>query len=167
MDLTDLGREQAESAAKELQFTRFDTVFTSGLKRAIETSRIILGSNNFQSEVKNIHNLFALNERDDGSISGMEYKEAMALFPRRKWLEWTRNYYASPPGGESLYDVSERVLPVLVDKIMPLVDSGQTILVVTHANVMKIMFGYLQEIEESEVPLIQIENGMPYIFKPR
>src|SRR6185437_1161386 len=52
-----------------------------------------------------------LNPRDMGEITDIPRNEAIKLFPRRKWLEWERNYFISPPQGESYADIAERVLP--------------------------------------------------------
>ena len=43
-----------------------------------------------------------LTDRSMGALTGRPYRETMQEFPRRNWLEWKRNYWVGPPGGESL-----------------------------------------------------------------
>ena len=52
-----------------------------------------------------------LNERDYGDLSGLNKDDA-----RKRWGEaqvhtWRRSFDIAPPGGESLKDTAQRVLP--------------------------------------------------------
>ena len=63
-----------------------------------------------KTELETIENQ-ALNERDYGDLAGLNKDDA-----REKWGEeqvhiWRRSFDTPPPGGESLKDTAERVLP--------------------------------------------------------
>ena len=109
--LTPLGYQEAKNAGQLILNTKinFDCMFTSALKRAQLTGDLILNEIQ-QSDIPIIQNQ-ALNERDYGSLSGLNKDDA-----REKWGEdqvhiWRRSYDIPPPDGESLKNTAERVLP--------------------------------------------------------
>jgi 2,3-bisphosphoglycerate-dependent phosphoglycerate mutase len=109
--LTEKGIEEAKIAGEKIKNLKinFSHYFTSALIRAQETGEIILRilEEENLTKVKNQN----LNERDYGDLSGLNKDEA-----RKEWGEnqvhiWRRSFDIPPPGGESLKDTSERVLP--------------------------------------------------------
>ena len=110
-DLTNLGKLEAKKAGELILSKRikFDELFTSVLTRAITTGDLILDELSIDS-ISTTRDK-ALNERDYGDLSGLNKDDA-----RQKWGEeqvhiWRRSYDKPPPGGESLKDTGERVLP--------------------------------------------------------
>ena len=77
-DLTELGVQEANTGGKALAETgiKFDIAFTSDLKRAQDTLKIIL-ENVGQTGLETIKDQ-ALNERYYGDISGMNKEDARA-----------------------------------------------------------------------------------------
>ena len=117
--LTDKGLEEAKITGGKIkeQNIIFDIHFTSELKRAQLTGEIILSEIDQESleTVKNI----ALNERDYGELAGLNKDES-----REKWGEeqihiWRRSFDQPPPGGESLKDTADRVIPYFDKVIKP------------------------------------------------
>ena len=96
------------------------------LKRAQRTGNLImqeLGEDIPTSENK------ALNERDYGDLSGLNKDDA-----RKKWGDeqvhiWRRSYDTPPPGGESLKNTAERVLPYFENIIYPELRNQKDILI--------------------------------------
>ena len=132
--LTTLGYEEAKHAGDLIKKTQinFDCMFTSDLQRAQITGDLIL--NKINQENISIIKDKALNERDYGSLSGLNKDDA-----RKKWGEdqvqiWRRSYDIPPPEGESLKNTAERVLPYFNSSIMPLVLNGKNILIAAHGN---------------------------------
>ena len=132
--LTPLGYEEADNAGVAIKKTEivFDVMFTSDLKRAQITGTNILKQIN-QEDLVTIKNQ-ALNERDYGSLSGLNKDDA-----REKWGEeqvhiWRRSYDTPPPDGESLKNTAERVLPYFNDLIMPEILLGKNVLIAAHGN---------------------------------
>ena len=164
--LTSLGYDEARKAGQLIKDTNidFDSMFTSDLKRAQLTGDLILGEIN-QEGIPIIQNQ-ALNERDYGSLSGLNKDDA-----REKWGEeqvhiWRRSYDIPPPDGESLKNTAERVLPYFNEKIMPRVIDGQNILIAAHGNSLRALIMQLDEISEKEIVKLEIPTGAPihYLF---
>lgn len=160
--LTALGHEQAREAGLELADIEFDHVYCSSMQRAMDTCQHILDANK-RTKSDRVSYLYEIRERSAGHLVGMTNAQAVESFPRRKWLEWERDYYVAPPGGESYAQVGDRVIPVL-KAIIPLVREGKNVLVVSHAGVMKVLIGHLRGLEESEICSLWIENAIPYTF---
>jgi broad specificity phosphatase PhoE len=106
--------------------------------------------------------LTELIDRSMGSLTGRSYRETMMEFPRRNWLAWQRSYWTAPPGGESLFDISDRVLTAFRVKILP-IPSKETVLVVCAPDVMRLLIGFLTHKEEAEIPQITVEALIPYV----
>ena len=164
--LTSLGYDEARKAGQLIKDTNidFDSMFTSDLKRAQLTGDLILGKIN-QEGIPIIKNQ-ALNERDYGSLSGLNKDDA-----REKWGEEQvhirrRSYDIPPPDGESLKNTAERVLPYFNEKIMPRVIDGQNILIAAHGNSLRALIMQLDEISEKEIVKLEIPTGAPihYLF---
>ena len=124
--LTKKGLDEAKNAGiliDELDI-EFHCMFTSVLIRAQLTGSIILETIN-QTKIEVIKDK-ALNERFYGDLQGLNKDEC-----REKWGEeqvqiWRRSYDGGPPGGESLKETGERVLPYYLDQIHPLITVSYT-----------------------------------------
>ena len=163
--LTPKGVDEAIKAGKELKQAgySFDKMFTSDLFRAQDTGRIILEQMNIPSieVIKNV----SLNERNYGDLAGLNKDEA-----RKKWGEdqihiWRRSFDVPPPGGESLKDTAERVLPYFKENIIPELIEGSDILVAAHGNSLRALVMELEEISSEEIVGLEISTGVPLIYK--
>lgn len=108
----------------------------------------------------------ALNERDYGSLAGLNKDDA-----RKKWGDdqvhiWRRSFDIPPPDGESLKDTAERVLPYFKSEIMPKVIEGSSILIAAHGNSLRSLIMDLDSISSEEIVNLEIPTGAPiqYIF---
>lgn len=162
--LTEEGRAEARAAGRALkeQGIRFDVSFTSALKRAQETNRIILEEIG-QPDLPVIADQ-ALNERDYGDLAGLNKDDA-----RRRWGEeqvhiWRRSYDVAPPGGESLKDTAARVLPYYGREILPRVLKGESVLVTAHGNSLRALVMTLDDLSEEEVTQLNLATGVPLIY---
>ena len=163
--LTDLGIQEAIKAG-ELLDTRnlkFDLMFTSDLFRAQETGRLILKQIN-QKDIEIIQDQ-SLNERNYGDLAGLNKDEA-----REKWGEeqvhiWRRSFDVPPPGGESLKNTAERVLPYFEREIMPKVEKGLNILVAAHGNSLRSLVMHLENISSEEIVKLEIATGDPLTYE--
>ncbi|MED5323761.1 MAG: 2,3-bisphosphoglycerate-dependent phosphoglycerate mutase, partial [Pseudomonadota bacterium] len=116
-----------------------------------------------QSDLQTIRNV-ALNERDYGDLSGLNKDDA-----REKWGEeqvhiWRRSFDTPPPGGESLKDTAERVLPYFNNMIMPRIRAGENVLVAAHGNSLRALVMVLDGLGETEITQVNIATGEPYIY---
>jgi 2,3-bisphosphoglycerate-dependent phosphoglycerate mutase len=159
-DLTAKGIEEAHNAGKIINNLKinFDLVFTSALIRAQNTAEIILKEiNQPLSTIKNQ----ALNERNYGDLAGLNKDNA-----RKRWGDeqvhiWRRSYDIPPPGGESLKDTGERVLPFFMKEILPHVCEGKNVLVAAHGNSLRSLIKFLDNISNEDIVKLEIPTGAP------
>ena len=163
--LTDLGIQEAIKAGDLLKTRnlKFDLMFTSNLFRAQETGRLILERMN-QTDIQVIEDQ-SLNERNYGDLAGLNKDEA-----REKWGEeqvhvWRRSFDVPRPGGESLKNTAERVLPYFEIKIMPKVKEGLNILIAAHGNSLRALVMELEKISSEEIVKLEIATGDPLIYE--
>jgi len=163
--LTDQGLAEAKNAGKLIldESIQFDFMYTSMLSRAQKTGDIILGVLNHK-EIPIVKNE-ALNERDYGSLSGLNKDDA-----RKKWGEeqvhiWRRSFDIPPPDGESLKDTADRVLPYFEAEIMPKVISGSSILIAAHGNSLRALIMKLDSISSEDIVKLEIPTGAPIQYE--
>jgi broad specificity phosphatase PhoE len=136
IELTDEGRRQARvtGVAIREQYGVFDYVVHSGYRRTVQTTEEIVAAYTSEERARMPvrHHLF-VRERDGGHAYDMTDAEAQAAFP---WLNdyWTTfgPFFARPPGGESLADVSQRVYNFLQKLSRTM--GGRRVMVVTHGG---------------------------------
>ena len=164
--LTELGIKEAKDAGKLIadKGILFNLMYTSMLTRAQKTGDLILQEMR-HPEITIIKNE-ALNERNYGSLAGLNKDDA-----RKKWGDdqvhiWRRSFDTPPPNGESLKDTAERVLPYFKSEIMPKVIEGSSILIAAHGNSLRSLIMDLDSISSEEIVNLEIPTGAPiqYIF---
>mgnify|MGYP003299823460 FL=1 len=162
--LTDQGRQEANQAGQLIQSLNldFDVMFTSALVRAQLTGDIILNIIK-QTHIPTIKNQ-ALNERNNGDLAGLNKDDARAKWGAEQVQIWRRSYDTPPPGGESLKDTGERVMPYFNQEILPLIKKGQNILISAHGNSLRSMIKFLDYISDTEIVKLEIPTGAPIHF---
>ena len=88
---------------------------------------------------------------------------------RKKWGDkqvhiWRRSYDVPPPGGESLKDTSNRVIPYYKDKILPKLNLGKNILVTAHGNSLRALVKEIESISSEDIVKLEIATGEPIIY---
>ena len=163
-ELTQKGAQEARSAGRELlgQEYVFDVMYTSALRRAQETGRIILEEMGL-TDIVTVRDQ-RLNERDYGDLSGLNKDDA-----RERWGEdqvhvWRRSYDTPPPGGESLKETANRVLPYFEEVILPNLVAGKNILVAAHGNSLRALIMKIESISPLEIVKLEIKTGKPICF---
>ena len=162
--LTQKGVEEAKKAGHQLNKLglNFDIMHTSGLIRAQLTGQIIfdiLGQDNLEI----IENQ-ALNERDYGKLTGLNKDEAREKFGVDQVQIWRRSYDTPPPGGESLKDTYNRVIPYFESEILPLM-KDKNVLISAHGNSLRALVKYLDKISEEDIIKLEIATGEPIFYK--
>jgi len=129
------GIEQAKMAAEALKEFDPAALYTSNLKRAVQTARIIGEILNLSPKPEP-----GLREIDFGCWEGKTYPEVKELFPKEVAM-WRKNpLKAVVPGGECLKDVVERVLDA-VERICSEA-AGNTVLV-THGGPIRLLLCHI------------------------
>ena len=164
--LTKKGTDEAKHAGlliNDLDI-EFDHLFTSVLDRAKLTGAIILENIN-QKDLDSIENK-ALNERFYGDLQGLNKDECRQKWGAEQVQIWRRSYDVGPPGGESLKETGERVLPYYLNEIHPLILQGKNVLVAAHGNSLRSLIMHLDKLSSDEIVKLEIPTGAPiqYIF---
>jgi|SRR5210317_1211023 len=162
--LTSKGIDEAHATGLLLkkQSKIYSYLFTSLLDRAINTANIILEELDL-NEI-NVVRDEALNERDYGELTGLNKDDA-----REKWGEvqvhiWRRSFDIPPPGGESLKDTADRVIPYYENKILPLLFENNNILVSAHGNSLRALVMHIEGLSPEEILQREIATGQPISY---
>lgn len=161
--LTPKGEQEARDAGKKLKAFRFDCAFTSVLVRAKETLRLVLeeiGQTTIPIEENK-----ALNERMYGELQGLNKTETAQKYGEHQVKIWRRSFDVPPPGGESLKDTAERVLPYYENRIRPALLADKTVLVVAHGNSLRSLVMQLEHLSKEAVLELNIPTGAPLWYE--
>ena len=70
-----------------------------------------------------------------------------------------------PPGGDSLKDTYERVIPYFETDIMPELNDSKNVLVAAHGNSLRSLVKFIENLKETEILKLEIATGEPIIYK--
>lgn len=162
IDITEKGKEEARKAGISLKNEQIDIAFTSALIRAQHTLDIIL-------EVTGKKNIpvvkdKALNERSYGDLAGLNKTETAKKFGEEQVHIWRRSFDVAPPGGESLKDTYDRVIPYFEDQIKPELEKNKNVLIVAHGNSLRALIMYLENLTPAEILKREIATGDPLTY---
>jgi 2,3-bisphosphoglycerate-dependent phosphoglycerate mutase len=161
--LSPKGEEEAREAGEKIKGMKFDHAFTSVLQRAIKTYAIAAETAGFKDLVAEKDE--ALNERMYGDLQGLNKDECRAKFGAEQVHIWRRSFEVPPPGGESLKNTAERVLPYYYKRIEPMLRQGKNILVVAHGNSLRALIMHLDKLSGDEIVKLEIPTGIPILYE--
>lgn len=135
-ELNEKGRLQAEQLALRLKDERLDHIYSSPLKRALNTALAV--GKYHDLEVKTVENIKEIHFGEWENMSAQQLEE---LYPdyMKKWREDHSGYYA--PGGESLEIAYSRINP-WIERVIEDNQEGR-ILVVSHGGAIRAMISGL------------------------
>jgi len=121
------GRAQAEALARRLAGEPLAAIYSSPLRRALETAQTIAFPHGLDVRVSD-----DLAELDFGEWDGLSYEEIQRRDPHRftRWLSDPSS--VCPPGGENFLEMNERVTGFA--RKIALKHAGELIAVVTHGG---------------------------------
>ena len=160
--LSPAGEVEARSAGEKLKGMTFDKAFSSGLQRATKTYEIAAQTAGFKHLVCERDE--ALNERMYGDLQGLNKDECRKKFGDEQVHIWRRSYDIAPPGGESLKNTAERVLPYYYKKIEPMLRDGKNLLIVAHGNSLRALIMHLEKLSGDEIVKVEIPTGVPILY---
>jgi 2,3-bisphosphoglycerate-dependent phosphoglycerate mutase len=161
--LSSRGIQEAKNAGETLRGFTFDRAFTSVLLRANDTLRLVLDAIG-QLHIP-IERDKALNERMYGELQGLNKDETAKRYGEAQVKVWRRSYDVRPPGGESLKDTAERVLPYYEQAIKPALLRGETVLVAAHGNSLRALIMELEQLSREQVLELNIPTGAPLLYE--
>ena len=189
VDLSEQGRQEAKRAGELLAESGLkpDILFTSVLKRAINTAHIALDQidRNWIPTIRS----WRLNERHYGALQGLDKAETLAKYGPELFQTWRRSFDVPPPEiaddnqysqahderyaalgaalpkTECLKDVLVRMMPYWDEAIAPELKSGKTVLVTAHGNSLRALVKHLDGISDDEIAELNIPTGIPLLYK--
>jgi 2,3-bisphosphoglycerate-dependent phosphoglycerate mutase len=190
VDLSEKGFDEAHEAGRVLkeQGYTFDLAFTSVLKRAIRTLWIALDEMDLMWIP--VLNDWRLNERHYGALQGLNKAQTTEKYGEAQVKIWRRSYDIQPPPleeqddrypgrdpryinltkdqvpfTECLKDTVVRFLPCWHERIVPVVQSGQKVLIAAHGNSIRALIKYLDNIPDDVIPEVNVPTGMPLVYE--
>jgi 2,3-bisphosphoglycerate-dependent phosphoglycerate mutase len=190
VDLTELGRQEAAQAGKELLAEKIEPhiAFTSVLKRAIRTLWFILDTTDRMWLP--VERSWRLNERHYGALQGLDKAQTVEKHGAAQVKIWRRSYDVPPPplaqddprhprfdpryaeidpsllpASESLKDTLARVLPFWESRIVPELRNGKNVLIVAHGNSLRALVKMLDMMSEQDIVEFNIPTGIPIVYE--
>jgi len=158
--LTVKGKRQAKKVAENLKNAKFDVAYTTTLSRAKDTLKFIL---KYHPGLKVIVDDRVI-ERNYGDLSGKFHASYVKKHPKLFWV-YRRSYDVPPPGGESIKQVEDRVLPFIKEVIEKMKKEKINVLVVAHGNSMRPMRRYFEKLSEEEMMKLENAWDKAYIYE--
>ena len=188
VSLTNNGIKEAEFAAKAINQKKItiDSIYTSLLERAVETTKIV--TKNIDFEFDKIVYDWRLNERHYGALEGLNKSETASKYGEDQVLIWRRSFDIPPPllkqddprhpkfnpkfknidaqlpVGESLKDVIDRLMPFFNDYLESIKDSSGNHLIVAHSNSLRAIVKTIDKLSKDEIISINIPTGVPLVY---
>jgi broad specificity phosphatase PhoE len=152
IDLNETGLKQAELVGQYLSAEKIDKIYASPLKRALQTAE---GVARFQQT--RVEPCESLIDFSYGEWEGRPLEEVKA-----RWEELYRDWMDTPeqvrmPGGESLNDVKERVMP-FVGEAVTQCGEGKVALV-SHRVVLKVIICALLGLSNAQFPNVKMDTA--------
>jgi broad specificity phosphatase PhoE len=164
IELSDIGTNQAGLLASSLKNQHIEAIYSSPLKRALQTAQII---NEFHS--LHINTYKELMEMDQGIFEGLSFKELM-----NDKKDFLKKWIADPAGvkmpkGESLTELQDRAWRI----VEHIISQGKNALVVSHNFTIAAILCRLRDISLSQFrstcvdtaskTIVRIDNNLPTI----
>jgi 2,3-bisphosphoglycerate-dependent phosphoglycerate mutase len=186
VDLTEQGVAEATAAGALLKAKGVlpTVAFTSLQTRAIKTLHLALEAAGrlWIHETKD----WRLNERHYGGLTGLDKQETREKHGDEQVLIWRRSFDVPPPvleagsafdlaadpryagiaipNTESLKLTIERVLPYWESAILPVLASGETVIIAAHGNSLRALVKHLSGISDADITDLEIPTGQPIIY---
>ena len=187
VDLTDKGVEEARAAGALLKDKGVlpTVAFTSFQTRAIKTLNLALeeAGRLWIPVTKD----WRLNERHYGGLTGLDKQETRDRHGDEQVHIWRRSFDVPPPdmepghrydpGADARYDgidvptteslklTIERVLPYWESDILPVLASGETVIISAHGNSLRALVKHLSSISDEDITGLEIPTGQPIIYQ--
>ncbi len=182
--LSEHGKQQAERAGALLAARGFfpDVVHTSVQRRAIASADLALAACG-RSWVP-VRRNWRLNSNHYGALQGRGKAEVRAEAGVEQFTAWRRGFRVRPPlgepdddpryaalppdarpRGESLYDVTARLLPYWCDAIIPDLYWHGCVLVVSHGNTLRALVKHLEGVSDDASSGLEIPNAVPLCYR--
>ena len=188
VSLTEAGIAEANFSGNQLikNNLQVNSIYTSLLNRATETTDIVANIINFPKE--DIQYDWRLNERHYGALQGLNKSETAAKYGEDQVHIWRRSYDIPPPLllegdkrhprlnekfknidgdlpiGESLKNVIDRLKPFWKKYTNNIIQNGGNHLIVAHSNSLRAIVKILDQLSDEEIISVNIPTGVPLVY---
>jgi len=149
--LTQEGRRQAERTGAALSGLPIGAIITSPLERARETAALVAHNRDIPIQTDP-----DLADTDVGKWAGMNYNELSKN--DKEWQTYVRHSTSAPPGVESSLDVQARAVRA-TERARRAPDLGEYVVLVAHADIVKLIIAYYTGIPAECSRLLSIDNA--------
>ena len=186
--LTKAGEQEATYAANQIleENYQIDTLYTSLLKRAVDTAHIVANINNFPKKLIKFD--WRLNERHYGALQGLNKSETAEKYGEDQVHIWRRSFSTPPPlidiedkrhprfckqfssisnslpCGESLKDVIDRLVPFWDNYYSEIKKNSSDHLIVAHSNSLRAIIKILDKLSDKDIMSVNIPTGIPLVY---
>ena len=162
ISLSEKGIEESQRAGESIKNIKIDQAYSSPLKRSTETLDEIIRVVEYEIPITLDK---SLDERDYGLLTGKNKWELKKEYGEEKFQKIRRAWDYEVPGGETLKDVYNRVVPYYESEILPKLKNGKNILIVAHGNSLRALVKYLEHISDKNISSLEIATGEIYIYQ--
>jgi 2,3-bisphosphoglycerate-dependent phosphoglycerate mutase len=157
-------------------------VHTSVQRRAIQSADLALAACG-RSWIP-VRRSWRLNSNHYGALQGRSKAEVRAEAGDEQFMRWRRGYDVRPPrgepdndpryadlppearpSGESLHDVTRRLLPYWYDAIVPDLRRYGCVLVASHGNTLRALVKHLEAVSDEAVSVLEVPNAKPLCYE--
>ena len=139
LPITENGKEKIKIVAKELKSKGIDLIYSSDYFRAKQTSKIVAEELGLEVKLDK-----RLRDTNFGILHGKPGQRYRELFSSKK-----ERFSKRTPKGENWRDVGKRAVAVITE--IEKEYNGKTILIVSHADPVGLLTGYLKGLSEDEL----------------
>lgn len=189
VQLTARGIQQARQAGLLLRTHRVmpDLIFTSTLQRAVHTADLVRDTLGTGAPTTA---MWEFNERNYGALTGRTKAEARAELGDNQYTHMRRSRDGRPPEmsgdhwralrqtpalrglpeaavrrTEALMDVIDRLTPVVRTRLLPALQSGQSVLIVAHGNSLRALCAVIDDLSDAELADLNLPTGQPLLYR--
>lgn len=188
--LTENGIKSAKKAGEIMAGNdyHFEYAFVSMLKRSLQTLWYSLEKSD-QLWVP-WEKSWKLNERHWGALQGLKERELNNEYGEDQVEQWMKSYPVKPPQldikdkrfpgnnrmyndipvnelpqGESMEEVTIRVVQYWLDIISPIIKSERKVIIAAHEYSLKALIKHLERISNDNISAISVEAGKPLVYE--
>ena len=149
-DLTEEGRNQAESGAEYLAEQEIEAIYSSPLSRTLQTAEYLANKSGISLKTET-----DLQERAFGIWDGLTFVEIEQQYPT-EYQAWKQDQVGfTPPGGETMREVSarvERCLQAIIER-----HKGRSVAIFTHMGPIRLAVTQAFEIPMTQYRQIRVD----------
>ena len=131
-----------------------------------------------------VRRTWRLNSNHYGALQGRSKREVRAEAGEEQFMAWRRGFLVRPPlgepdhdrryaalppqvrpRGESLHDVTERLLPYWYDAIVPDLCRPGCVLVASHGNTLRALVKHLEGVSDEDSAGLEVPNAVPVCYQ--